>query len=378
MKVLFVVTHLLGSGHLSRTLTLAHAFGAAGHEAVVLSGGMPAPHLNHGDLTFVQLPPLRSDGVDFTRLLDEKGQRAGAETYAARQQQILETLIKAAPDVLITELFPFGRRNLRNEFQTLLQEAMGLPKRPLILASIRDILAPPSKPSKVEFAQDMIVQHYDAVLVHADPDLVPLTLSWPVNALLQGRLRYTGFVAPPPAMPHPQKVGQNEVLVTAGGGDVGSTLFACASKAAASDPTRTWRLLIGGKTAPQQIEALTQDAPANVVVEAARQDFRQMLPHAAASISMCGYNTALDILHTSCPAVFVPFDAGNEVEQSMRAEALRDLPGIEVLSMADLTPETLRKKVDAVMQAPQRQTQEGLDGAAQSVEIVKQMLDQNR
>ncbi|HBR43215.1 MAG TPA: glycosyltransferase, partial [Sulfitobacter sp.] len=43
MKVSIVVTHLLGTGHLARALTLGRAYGAAGHDVQVVSGGMPAP-----------------------------------------------------------------------------------------------------------------------------------------------------------------------------------------------------------------------------------------------------------------------------------------------------------------------------------------------
>ncbi len=73
MKVLIVVTHLLGTGHLSRALTLARAFVAAGHRARVVSGGMPAPQFVSDGIELEQLPPLRSDGTDFSRLLDAEG-----------------------------------------------------------------------------------------------------------------------------------------------------------------------------------------------------------------------------------------------------------------------------------------------------------------
>ena len=49
MKVMIVVTHLLGTGHLSRALTLGRAFVQDGHDTFVISGGMPAPQLDqHG------------------------------------------------------------------------------------------------------------------------------------------------------------------------------------------------------------------------------------------------------------------------------------------------------------------------------------------
>lgn len=85
MKALIVVTHLLGTGHLSRALTLGRAFGAAGHDVTIASGGMPAPQLDQSGVTMLQLPPVRSDGTNFTRLLDATGQEVSARTMAARR-----------------------------------------------------------------------------------------------------------------------------------------------------------------------------------------------------------------------------------------------------------------------------------------------------
>ncbi len=372
MKVMIVVTHLLGTGHLSRALTLARAFRQTGHRISLVSGGMPAPHLQDADIPLHQLPPVRSDGVDFTRLLDMQGDVVTDSALARRQTALLDHFHAEAPDVLITELFPFGRRILRDEFRALLSAARGSAGKPLICASIRDILAPPSKPRKAAFADDMIATYYDAVLVHSDAAITPLNLSWPVSRVLQPRLRYTGFVAPPPAPAHPQSAGAEEVIVSAGGGDVGAEIFAAALQAARRDPDRQWRLLLGGAKAAER--GAQMDAPANVVVEPARPDFRQMLHHAAASVSMCGYNTALDILQTGCRAVFIPFDAGSEVEQGIRAEALAKRPGIAVVRSADLTAETLLQALLEVTAGPRAAPlHQGLDGAARTVEIVSEM-----
>ena len=145
MKIMFVVTHLLGTGHLARTLTLARAFDQAGHTVTVVSGGLPAPHLDAQGLNLVQLPPLRSDGVDFTKLLAETDAAASPAHLLARQTQLLDVLSDTQPDVLVTELFPFGRRILREEFQAVLAKARTASGQPLIFASIRDILAPPQQ-----------------------------------------------------------------------------------------------------------------------------------------------------------------------------------------------------------------------------------------
>ena len=78
MKVLIAVTHLLGAGHLSRALTLGRAFAAAGHDVAVLSGGQPAPHMDYAGVRLVQMPPIASDGTNFTRLLDAEGRETDA------------------------------------------------------------------------------------------------------------------------------------------------------------------------------------------------------------------------------------------------------------------------------------------------------------
>ncbi|MDP5218612.1 glycosyltransferase [Ruegeria sp. 2205SS24-7] len=376
MKLLIAVTHLLGTGHLSRALTLGRAFGAAGHQVFLISGGMPAPQLNHDGLNTLNLPPLRSDGVDFTRLLDENGQAATPEYLSARTAALCTALRQFEPDIIITELFPFGRRILSAEFTAFLDTAATLPKAPMILSSIRDILAPPSKPAKAEKAEQIIAQHYSGVLVHSDPALTPLEVSWPITPALRAKLHYTGYVAPPPSGPHPEGAGHGEVLVSAGGGSVGTPIYRAALGAAALTPDLYWRLLVGGKDAAERIASLRgAHNLANVALEKARPDFRQMLYHAAASVSMCGYNTALDLLQAGTPSVLVPFDDGNEVEQGLRAESLAREPAMEVLRSGELSPEALAASVRQVARQPRQTGSTGqFDGATRSVEIVETLL----
>ncbi|MEL6883509.1 MAG: glycosyltransferase [Pseudomonadota bacterium] len=370
MRVMIVVTHLLGTGHLARALTLGQAFATQGHQVTVASGGMPVPHFDLRGLHLVQLPPLRSDGTDFMRLLDDTGALAPDSLFAMRQAMLLDTLNQMQPDVLITELFPFGRRILRDEFTTLLAAAQ-VPGR-LILSSVRDILAPPSKPAKAVMADEIIQTSYDGVLVHADRHVVTLDQSWPVSPMLRTKLRYTGFVAPMP----PTRVGArgDTILVSAGGGTVGIVIFETALHAARQTPTLDWHLLVGG--GEDRRDALRANAPPNTRIEGPRPDFRELMTTAAVSISMCGYNTALDVLQSGVPAVLVPFDDGNEVEQGLRAAALARLPGVAVVAQADMTADhLLRALSDVRTAAPRPPRTDGMDGAHQTVRIVEQMLE---
>lgn len=372
MKVMIVVTHLLGTGHLTRALTLARAFAAAGDQVVLVSGGVPVGHLDFDGIALVQLPPLKSDGVDFSRLLTADGAVADAGYLDARQDALLEAFAQARPDLLITELFPFGRRILRAEFTALLDAARAADVP--VLSSVRDILAPPSKPAKAALADDLVAAYYSGVMVHSVAEIAALELSWPVSERMKKRLYYTGFVAPAAPEAHPEGTGSGEVLVSAGGGSVGDHLFNAALGAAELDKGQRWRLLVGGHAA--RVAKLRGSAPANCTVEAPRPDFRQMLRGAAVSVSMCGYNTALDVLQTGVRAVFVPFDAGDEVEQGLRADALAEQAGIAVLRTGDLTAESLLDAVRNVAgAAPRAPLVTGVDGAAETVRIARRIVE---
>lgn len=374
---MIVVTHLLGAGHLSRSVTLAKGLQDRGFDVVIVSGGMAVPHIDLAGLRLRPLPAVRSDGVVFSRLLDETGAPVTPDFMARRTARLIGIFGEERPDFLITELFPFGRRMLRAEFTALLEAARAA--RTCTAASVRDILNPPSKPEKAAWADEMVERYYDLVLVHADKRIVSLAASWPLTPALKARLSYTGFVAPPPAGAHPDGAGRGEVLVSAGGGAVGMPLFETARAAAQLDRSRIWRLLVGGRDAEARIAELAIGAPANVVVESVRPDFRQMLHGAAASVSMCGYNTALDILQTGVPAVFVPFDAGGEKEQALRATALTRHPGIACLAPDSLDAQSLRESVECVLAVPARSGRsETMNGVQGTAEILARRLEEHR
>ena len=116
MNILVVVTHLLGSGHLRRAINLSQEFVTAGHNVTLASGGLPVKTFDTADITTVQLPPLSSDGTNFTRLLNADGDVANEQYMQSRENKLIELVNSLRPEIVITELYPFGRRMLRGEF----------------------------------------------------------------------------------------------------------------------------------------------------------------------------------------------------------------------------------------------------------------------
>jgi hypothetical protein len=109
------------------------------------------------------------------------------------------------------------------------------------------------------------------------------------------------------------------------------------------------------------------------VVERARPDFRALLASAALSVSQAGYNTVLDLLHGGGPALLVPFEAGHETEQRLRADTLAAHGLARVLPENELTAESLAA---AALSAPPSAATRAIarDGSRRSVAIVEAML----
>ena len=373
MRVLIAVTHLLGAGHLTRAAAIGRAFAAAGHAATLASGGDPAPMVRLDDLRLIQLPPLHVAGTAFTKLLGPDGQEAGADLLAARRARLRQALDEAAPDVVVTELFPFGRRALAAEHLELVEAAAMRRPRPLIFASIRDVLVAPNKPEKVRTAHARIAALYDAVLVHGDPALLALDASWPVDAGLRPKLRYTGYVDEA-AEPVGAGATRSGILVSAGSSAAGLDLCRAAADAARRRPDLGWRILAGHGIAQAAFDALGRGLADDVLTRAV-PDYRTQLARAAVSVSACGYNTAVDLLATRTPSVLVPFAAGAETEQSLRAAHLAARGLARIVPESALSAATLIKAVEAASAEPAPDAH-GIDlgGAGRTVAIVESLF----
>ncbi|KLK90035.1 glycosyl transferase family 28 [Microvirga vignae] len=372
MRVLIVVTHLLGAGHLTRAAALARAFAQEGHETTLVSGGGPSRPTGLDGIAFVQLPPVRTIGTDFRTLLDEDGAPVHNFRLAERRILLLQALKATRPDIIVTELFPFGRRVLVDEFMTLINEARRLSPRPLILCSIRDILASPSKPERIEETQVRVLENYDAVLVHGDPQIVPLEATWPVDERIRPLIHYTGYVDENPE--HIPQETRNGILVSGGSSAASLPLYRAAIAAAKEITDKPWRILIGRGVTESDFAALLDSAPAHVTVERARPDFRTLLAQADLSISQAGYNTVVDLLRSGVRSVLVPFEAGHETEQRLRAERLKVLGLAETVPEADLSPQHLTEAVRlSLSRAPLPPPRINLDGARQSVAIAESL-----
>ena len=384
-KALLYVQHLLGTGHVRRAAPIARALDVRGVEVTVAFGGFPFAGVDFGRADVVYLPPARSADAAFSAIVDAGGQVIDEAWKAERRGALLSLFEAVDPDILLIETFPFGRRQFRFELTPLLRAAHAKTRRPLIASSVRDILIPKKDPRKHEDMAEMARRWFDLVLVHGDPDIVPFDATFPPAPAIADLIRYTGYVtSEQEPVPPPGEDGQDEVVVSVGGGAVGFNLLKAAVQARPISVARerTWRLLLGPDL-PSDAVAAIRDSAGNqrsgLIIEPARPDFPGLLRRCLLSVSQAGYNTVMDILNAGCRAIVVPFAAGGETEQAERAQRLADRGLMTVVDEAQLTAGILAEAVEAALAKPRPDASRlriPMQGATRSAKFLLDRVEQ--
>jgi predicted glycosyltransferase len=373
-NILFYVQHLQGVGHVFRAARIVRALVAEGFGVDVAYGGEPIDGFDIPGARIHYLPPVRAGGEVFNRLEDAGGNPVD-DAYKKRRRDLLLALFdQAAPDIVVTEAFPFGRRQMRFELLPLIERARARPKPPLIVGSVRDILQENAKAYKDRETVELLKAHFDHVLVHADPGLVRLERTFPLAGEISDLLLYTGIVAPEPS---PAAARKFDVVVSVGGGALGHRLLMAAAQARriSSMRDKSWLIVTGLRFSAEHQAELDHLVDCDVTVEAFLPDLQAILAGAKLSISRVGYNTVADIYRAGCRAIVVPFSDGIETEQITRAQLLAARGLAEAIGPAEEAPGVIAAAIDRAMArpAPDRSALD-LEGAPNSARILKHLV----
>ena len=362
MKIIHYCQHVLGIGHLFRSLEIAKALNR--HQLILVTGGPSLKADLPPHVTEYKLPGLRMDS-EFTELSPAQGHISLPEVQKRRRRLLSSLFKKTAPDLFLVELYPFGRKRFSFEllplFETIRADRSGQTK---VVCSLRDILVEKEDQSGYERrVLGQLNRYFDALLVHADPALVSLDETFKSMAEIRIPVVYTGFVAPKPRanagreLRGSLKISENEFLVVAssGGGKVGAPLLTAVLEAVSHlADLRQLRLYIftGPFMDDSDFDLLAKRSVSMAGVQVARftKDFLAFLAAADLSISMAGYNTCMNILAAGVPSLVWPF--GQNREQRLLAGKLAGLGALKLLSDADLEPSRLAVRIDDVLNQP--------------------------
>ncbi|MDJ0693527.1 glycosyltransferase [Mastigocoleus sp. MO_188.B34] len=357
-KILFYCQYHLGMGHLVRSLEILRSLAKDFQVCFVKAGweveGFEAP----AGVQVVTLPLLLSENrqvkvADSSQDLEEVKQ--------VRQDKLLQVFEEFQPDCLITEGYPFNKHQFEFEAIPLLQRIKATGRKTKVVSSLRDIVMAKhydNREAVTDKICNLMNQYFDLLLVHSDPKFHNLAESFPRIKEIQSQIKYTGYVAQSspenPLLTEEDlatlNLNQPTILVTIGGGQLGHDLLESILQA----------IPLISKSLPHQIIAFAgpffpaekflklQETVANQTNLTLRKYTANLIPYmekAELSISLCGYNTTMNILRTGVNSMIFP--SNKDWEQKIRAEKLEKLGLTEIIHPADLNPESLSQKIIA-------------------------------
>jgi predicted glycosyltransferase len=393
-RVLLYCQHVLGIGHLVRSAEIVREL-SRDSQVLFISGGEKPDGFRfpeHENIDVLQLPPLKTD-PDFSNLQVCGSLRSVDETKTLRRRLLLQAFDQFQPDTLVTELFPFGRKQFRFELLPLLEHARQQRRKTMVASSVRDILV--TRKDQEEYEQrvcDLVNTYYDLILVHGDKNFQKFDETFSRVNDLQCPVAYTGYVVQrkDPITKEAcrlqlTKQGRPAIVASIGSGQylTGLTLLETVLGAAQLLQSRIPHEfhVFAGPLMPEEaysrLQTLARDSR-NVRFSRYTPNLGAVLKGAEASISMAGYNTMMDVLSSRVRALVYPVTSNGDQEQCVRAERLARAGVIDVIRTEELTPEELARKVERALSKRPTSLTVNCEGGANSVLILKKYLAAHR
>lgn len=375
MRIACYCQHVLGIGHLHRSLEICREL-AKHHEVRLIVGG-PSAESHTGTISLIQLPGLQMN-ADFQNLTPCDPHQSLEEVKQQRRDLLFSFFSDFRPEVFLVELYPFGRKAFRFELDPVLSAIRSGELEPCkSFVSLRDILVerPNDRDRFEERAVTTLNRYFDGLLIHADDTIITLDETFSRYRDIAIPLHYTGFVTPQTtALSRTEKrrqlgLGHEDrlVVVSVGGGNVGEELLAAtitAFRILTTDQNCRMQLFTGPYCPPETAAKLQEDLPPGCALARFTNHFPDWLMAADLSVSMAGYNTCMNIIQAGVPALVYPFAQNRE--QTFRAQRLARKADIGLVTKGDLTPLNLANHMEAMLGHNRYRTGINLNGAVGS------------
>jgi predicted glycosyltransferase len=388
-KLMFYCQHILGMGHLVRSMEIVRGL-IPEFQICFINGGeiikeFPFP----ADVEVINLPAIKTDS-EFQALEVVDTSLTLAEVQEIRKNQLLEIFDKFQPDIFMIELFPFGRGKFSFELIPLLEQVKASKKAIKVVSSLRDIVV--TKTNRIKYEEkvcNLMNKYFDLLLVHGDPKFYPLEETFTRLKDIKCEINYTGFVVQespvnPVLTTEDKAIIESEkplILVSVGGGRFGHELIDCIIETA---PILEQKIphhiqVFTGPFIPEEKLNNWQNLVANtnnISVSRYTPNLLSYMQKADLSISMSGYNTTLNIMTTGVRAMILPFTGNDDQEQQMRAEKLEQLGVVKMIQPQELNPEIFAAEIINYLKKDHNTINFDFNGVENTTSLLKQLIPQ--
>jgi predicted glycosyltransferase len=368
MRILYYCQSLVGVGHLACSLRIIQELVPFADVDLIYGGLDTATMFEHPRLRSLRLPTLLHDQASGC-LRDPDEARSVDAIWALRSARIA-AFLQGRYEGVVVEFYPFGRRRFKPEIMAMLRALREVSGPIPIFTSVREVLVPRPQETERRMVETMR-KHIHTVFVRGDPEVIRLDHTFSLVHEIQDKLVYTGYISPPVPTVWPAR--KKQILISQGGGNVGAELLIAAIGVAPLMPDYNFVLATGSRTPAADLAQLKSTLrSSNVQIVPFLADFQRHLMESAASISMGGDNTLLDVITARTSALAYPYQ-GNP-EQSLRIEKFAQKGLLIALSRADLAAESLKAKLVRALTEPVPAHRIAADGARITSEKIRQIL----
>ncbi len=379
--LLFYCQHILGIGHLIRSMAIARGL-TQDFKVYFVNGGeviqdFPMPE----GIEIINLPAIKTD-ANFRELQVPEGFADVDAALTYRRELLLEVCDRIRPNAVMVELFPFGRRRFSTELVPLLERAKEQGAK--TICSLRDIVVTKQDQARHEAKVCKLMnRHFDQLLIHGDPEFLSLETSFSRVNDLSCDVHYTGYVVPDVdrEFAPKNKTEPPMILTSVGGGRFGHELLDCVAQASQFLEYKIPHHIhmFTGPFSPdavyERLQSIAAQRP-NLTVQRYTPDLLSYMAKADLSISMAGYNTTLNVLQTGVRAMQLPFTGNDDQEQRLRCTRLEQLGIVKVIDRDALTPERFSCEIMAALDHKPTQQYFSLQGVRQTAQYVNTLVKQ--
>ncbi len=378
MRILFHYTHKQTLGHTTRSISLATAFCRHKSDILILQGGQIQPFIRFPKGAIVKDIPSPFD----TR--ESFQSHVIPHSSSERAKFILRTAAAFKPDVFITEFFPFGRLAYAAELLPTLKFLRK--KGTKIISSIGyPLIIDLNKLQDKSFAaiHRAIFALYDAFLIHTPQELentyIHQSIQSPVLADmyqrimddLKDKIKYTGYVFPEQVMVKQKPLPKFDkkaplIVVSRGGGAVYPNIITCAIEAQRLIKDNIHMIISTGPATTDEEKALFQSCLkpkdlARITLIDQTEHLDQLFQDCKVSISLCGYNTSVQLMRFGTPSILVPYQntlSRNTLlktttnDQVARAHLMQERFQAQVIEYDKLNAQTLAQAIRNKLKSP--------------------------
>ncbi|MBG1268830.1 glycosyltransferase family protein [Nostoc sp. WHI] len=387
-RLMFYCQHILGMGHLVRSMEIVRGLTQEFQICFINGGEIIKEFEIPAGVEVINLPAIKTD-TEFEELQVVDSGFSLTEVKEIRTYRLLEIFNQFQPDILIIELFPFGRRRFSFELIPLLEIAKSDGSSTKVVSSLRDIVV--TKQHKQvkheEKVCNLINEYFHMLLVHGDPKFVPLEETFSRVNDLKCEVYYTGYVVQqPPINPvltdEDREIVNSDkplILVSVGGGRFGHELLECVVKTA---PLLEKKLphniqIFTGPFMPEsklhELQTMAGDSN-NIRIRRYTPYLLTYMQKADLSINMSGYNTTMNVLTTGVRAMILPFTGNQDREQTIRAEKLSDLGIIKLINPNDLQPDYFAEQIINYLKEQPNKISFDFAGVEKTTTLLKTLL----